>query len=249
MKKALACSLALLFLSACGDTNSKDTTVDPTASPSPTAAPEPTATPQPGESPEPTPTPTPDFGEKGACITPVSPAAEVTVTEGPACLICDVETPEAITTLNRQDSARLSMSLGLVPESGLSDLAVTVSLGEAQQPVADQGADAGQPGFLVSFPDVSLLTAAIAPVLNVDALANGEIVETATYGFGFFDRLVLGLVGVDINNAQVYLPVEATAPYDALRLSLTGGLATVLLNVDVHAACVAGVGGSISGDF
>ena len=75
------------------------------------------------------------------------------------------------------------------------------------------------------------------------------MVESSAYGFGFGDGFALGSVLQEINNAEVYLPVTATQSYDAIRLSLTGTVLNTLLDVDVVAACVDGVGGSISGDF
>ena len=281
MNKALLLLATLLGVSACGDSSpSRSGQVNndlggssppPSSSPAPTASPTASATPQatvaptsaptaspvvsasPPPSPNPVPTPLPEFGDKGACLVPVSPTTQATVDTGPACLVCNVTNAEAVTSANPDDVAEVTVSLGVIPQGGFADLALTVALEAEQDPTLEPADSASplpdKPGFLVSFPDPNLLTLGVAPVLTVDALKDGESVATDSYGFGFFDALAVGLIGLDINNAQVYLPTTAGQPYDSVRLSVTGGLATALLNLNVHAACIAGVGGSISGDF
>lgn len=266
MKKVIGLAVLALTISACDDSDSSSSDATPTPTPTPGASPEPTASPDPSASPTatPSPTPTPDYGEKGACLTPVNTDATTAVATGMGCVACGVSEPDAVVTASLEDVATMSATLSLLPAGGESDVALEVALGSTLDPTKplseavtdEQGnvieeavAAPDAPGFVISFPDPSILAAGVLPELVVETLSGGEVVESSAYGFGFGDGFALGSVLQEINNAEVYLPVTATQSYDAIRLSLTGTVLNTLLDVDVVAACVDGVGGSISGDF
>lgn len=206
----------------------------------------------------------PDFGNKGACLAPVDASFATTSVEvGAACPGCTIDNPDGVLNPDLADAAALYAFLAALPVGGAADLSLSVNLGQVldpsvvPQPEEDlaEGEEAPllfapeAPGFTVSFPDVAAVSAGVLPDLTVETLLNGEVVDTTFYGFGFFDSLAVASFLQDINNAEVYLPVAATAPYDAIRLSLTGIVANLSLNLNAHAACTFGVGGSISGDF
>lgn len=262
MKKVIGLAILALTISACDDSDSSsaDATPSPTPTPTPGTSPEPSASP----TATPTPTPDPDYGEKGACLVPVSTTATTTVATGMGCVVCDVSEPDAVVTASQEDVATMSATLSVLPAGGESDVSLEVALGSTFDPTMPQSEEVtdelgnvtqeavpapDSPGFVVSFPDPSILSAGVLPELLVETLSGGEVVESSSYGFGFGDGFALGTLLLDINNAEVYLPVTATQSYDAIRLSLTGTVLSTLLDVNLHAACVTGVGGSISGDF
>ncbi len=268
MKKIIGLAVLALTVSACDDSDSSSSAASPSPTPTPTATPGASPSPSPDPSASPSPTPTPDFGEKGACLVPVSPAATTSVATGMGCVACGVSNPGAVTTLVQDDQATMSATLSILPAAGQSDVSLEVSLLLEQDPTVipmseeetDENGNVTQeampigpapdsPGFVVSFPDPSILSAGVLPELLIETLSEGEVVESSSFGFGFGDGFALGSILQDINNAQVYLPVQATLKYDAIRLSLTGTVLNTLLDVNVHAACINGVGGSISGDF
>lgn len=266
MKKVIGLAILALTISACDDSDSSSSDATPSPSPTPDTTPAPTTSPDPSASPTatPTPTPDPDYGEKGACLVPVDTDATTSVATGMGCVACGVSEPDAVVTASLEDVATMSATLSLFPVGGESDVALEVALGKTLDPtmvlseeVTDEQGVVTQeavpapnsPGFVVSFPDPSILSAGVLPELLIETLSGGEVLESSSYGFGFGDGFALGTLLLDINNAEVYLPVTATQSYDAIRLSLTGTVLNTLLDVDVHAACVNGVGGSISGDF
>lgn len=229
-------------------------TMAPSAAPSPSATPTmaPSATPSPSVAPTATPTPTPTPGEAGRLDQPVPGGSTVTVTAELNCLECDV--PESERNLiidgDQNSFATATVSLGLL--TGLvsdAELAVTVNLPTPITPTLAKNSAPERPGFLVSFPDVTLLSLALLPELEVRTLLDGDEVDSRVYGFGFFNSIALGTILQDINNAAVYLPVDATGPYNAVQLRLRSTIANALLSVNIHEAGLAGVGGSISGDF
>lgn len=202
----------------------------------------------------------PDFGNKGACLTPVDPALATVATEtGAGCISCSVEGAEAVLAPSEEEAAALTafVQAPLAADSGVSvvvslpevaDPAVTPAGGDPDAPLEERQFPPSMPGFTVSFPDAAA-AAGVLPDLTVETLLAGSVVDTTFYAFGFFDSIAVGTFLQDINNATVYLPVEATAPYDAMRLTLSGVAANVMLSVNAHNACTFGVGGSISGDF
>lgn len=269
MKKVIGLAVLALAISACDDSDSSSSAASPSPTPTATPGTSPSPSPSPDPSATPTPTPTPtDYGEKGACLVPVSPTATTAVATGMGCLNCSVSEPGAVTTLNQDDAATMSAFLSLLPVGGQSDVSLRVNLaleqdpnvipmteeelddeGNVVTPSVPLGPAPNTPGFVVSFPDPTIIAAGILPELLIETLKGDEVVENAAFGFGFGDGFALGSVLQEINNAEVYLPVQATQPYDAIRLSLTGTVLNLLIDVNVHDACINGVGGSISGDF
>ncbi len=218
----------------------------------PTTAPAPSATPSPSASPAPTPTP----GLAGRVDLSVPAGSSVVVTAGQTCILCDVTNKDSVLDPDWANFATASLQVGLLAAGGFGDLTVQVNLPQVIDPsVPLPNASGGttlpsNAGFVVSFPDPSLLSLSVLPSIEI-AVLNGDAVvgDVASYGYGFFESLALGSVVQDINNARVYLGTAATGPYDAIRLTFTASLADVLLNVNLHQAAIAGVPGSIAGDF
>jgi hypothetical protein len=247
-----------LFLTACGgdsdDTPSTatDTVTDSADQPNNQAA-----------EPTPAPTPTPPPGQAGQLNlgVPTDASPEVTVTTGPGCLLCNVDTPEAVIDGNTDSSALAALNVALLGGGLDSAVSITVDLGTTVDPTVALPLDPedelsatlnpDQPGFVISFPDVQLVSLSVLPTITIEALSGGEVVGTpASYGYGFFEFLALGIVGFDINNAQVFLSVEdVDTEYDALRISFTSALVDLLINVNVHEVGIHGFNGSIAGDF
>lgn len=202
----------------------------------------------------------PDFGNKGACLAPVDPDLATVATEtGAGCISCSVDAADAVLAPSEEESATLTafVQAPLAADSGVSvvvtlpevaDPAVTPEGDDPTAPLEDRLFAPSMPGFSVSFPDAAAAVG-VLPDLTVETLLGGTVVDSVFYAFGFFDSIAVGTFLQDINNAVVYLPVAATAPYDSMRLTLSGVAANVQLSVNAHNACTFGVGGSISGDF
>lgn len=270
MKKIIGLAVLALTVSACDDSDSSSSAASPSPTPTPTATPgaSPSPSPDPSASPSPTPTPTPvDYGRKGKCLELVNEARATTQsTADLGCPSCGVTNEAGVLDMDPDNFAVMSTDLSLLGAGGMSAVSLTVNLAEVLDPNVEPteinednvetviGLAPAQPGFTVSFPTPALAGLAIAPTLTVETLNNGESVEFADYPFGFSSALALGsilngLVLDEINDAQVYLPVEATEPYDQIRITLNAELASLLLSVNLHNACVAGESGDIDGDF
>ena len=250
-----------LGLSACNsDKNDSRAEATPTPAPSASPSPAPTATPTPTPAPTPAPAPTPPPGEAGQLNAPVPVGATIESNAGFGCPACSVSNLEAILDPDPDNFATASVNVALLGTGGQSDLDVIVTLPSPLDPAAELPLNPNdpsspvfardEPGYVISFPDPTLLTLSLAPTIELTTLLDGVVVDGPEfYGFGFFDSLALGTPLQDINNARVFLGVPATAPYDAVRLAIYGAAADLLLNIDIHQVGVDGFTGSVSGDF
>lgn len=187
-----------------------------------------------------------DVGNAGRCDGRLgSGAGTASGNVGAGCLGCSVTDPANVLSADGNDFATISAAVGLLPVGGLSSVGIDVQLNSAVTPV-DRN-----PGFVISFQDVPTLSVGALPDLTISTLSGGNVVDSETYPFGVLqDSIALGALGLlDINNAEVFLGVPATAQYDGLRVELSGLVANALVNIDVHDVCTDGVSGSISGDF
>lgn len=231
----------------------------PSATPIPTGSPNPSVTPAPSASPDPsaTPAPTPTPGLAGRVDSGVPAGSTVVVEPGSTCLVCTVSNETAVLDPDWENFATASLQVGaLAAIGGLGELVVTVNLPQSIDPtVAVPAANGGttlpdNAGFVVSFPDSTLASLSVLPTIEIAVLLDGEVVgDVTSYGYGFFESLALGTVLQDINNARVYLGNEASGPYNAIRLTFTASIADLLLNINLHQVAIAGVAGSIAGDF
>lgn len=249
-------SVSLLLTACGGDSNDNSSAADDTVTDA-------ADTPDQAAEPTPAPTPTPPPGQAGQLNLglPTAGSPEVTVTTGPGCLLCNVETPEAVIDGNTDSSALAALNVALLGGGLDSAVSITVDLGTSVDPTVALPLDPedelsatlnpDQPGFVISFPDVQLVSLSVLPTVTIEALKDGEVVGTpGSYGYGFFEFLALGIVGFDINNAQVFLSVEGVdTDYDALRISFSSALIDLLINVNVHEVGIHGFTGSIAGEF
>jgi len=222
-------------------------TTAPSASPAPTISPEPSATP----TPEPTPTP----GLAGRVDSGVPEGASVVVDLGANCLACSVENKDNILLADWDQFATAQLQVGLLDIVGLDEVMVTVNLAQPIDPAVAITTPTGGSvlpnlaGFVISFVDSPLVTLSVLPTIEIATLNAGTVVgDVDTYGFGLFDIIGIGTLFGETNNARVYLGTDATAPYDAIRLTLTASVADLLLGINLHQVAVAGVTGSISGE-
>lgn len=222
-------------------------TLVPTTSPAPTATPLPTASP----TPEPTPTP----GLAGRVDSGVPEGASVLVNLGDSCLSCDVVNKDNVLIADWEQFATAQLQVGLLAAGGFGEITVTVNLAQPIDPALEITSPAGNAvlpdlaGFVVSFEDSPFITLSVLPTIEIAVLNGGTVVgDVRNYGFGLFDLIGIGTLFGETNNARVYLGTEATAPYDAIRLTLTASVADLLLGINLHQVAVAGVTGSISGD-
>ena len=184
-------------------------------------------------------------GAAGRCDSRLSASnASASVVLGAGCVGCTVVDEANVLTPAIDDLAVVSTALSLLPVGGQSNVGIDVTLNGAQA-----GTDTN-PGFIVSFPDVSTLSLGVAPSIQVSTLTAGVVVDSETYNFGILGNTVgIGALGlVDINNAEVFIGVPATTAYDGLRFEIGGVVANALLTVNVYGACTDGVSGSLDGD-
>lgn len=253
-----------LSLGACNDDNSSPSTaVTPSPTPGLIAS---TPTPAPTVTPAPAPTAPPAEVEKGQVNLLLSPSvATISSSAGTGCVMCGVTNLEGALDPDPDNFATANLDVALLNALGSqvdmgAEITISVSLAGPVNPAVPLAVEPGnpasariepnQPGFVISFPDISTLSLSLAPAVEVSALSGGEVVAgPESYGFGFFDALVLATPLQDINNAQVFLGVPADASYDEIRMTLSGALVDVFLPVNVHQSVLQGFTGSISGDF
>lgn len=161
----------------------------------------------------------------------------------PLCVACSVTDVDNVLTPAFDDFAVVTANVGALDALPVgSNIGIDVAYPQLR--TANNN-----PGFIVSFPDADLLALGVAPDLTVSTVPGGEVLESASYGFGFFDTIALDTPLQDINNAHVIIGVAATQDYDGIRFKLTNLVANALLSIDVFGACGDGIKGSISGDF
>lgn len=187
------------------------------------------------------------FGNAGQGFSPIGAGAATAVEDiGAGCVGCTVTMPEAVLSGSTDgDPAIISSSLAVLPVGGVSSVGIRVDLNGQQTPTNRN------PGFAVSFPDVSALSVGALPDLSIETLLDGVVQDSQSYPFGIVGDSVAiaGLNLLDVNNAIVFLGVETSQPYDALRITLGGVAANALIDINVHQAYLDGVSGSVSGDF
>ncbi|MGJ8670393.1 MAG: hypothetical protein ACSHXK_12945 [Oceanococcus sp.] len=184
-------------------------------------------------------------GAAGECQNRLADAAGAAAAiTTPLCLGCGVADEGNVLTADTDDLAVVTAAVGALPLTGQASVGIDVTLAGAQA-----GTDTN-PGFIVSFPDVSALSAGVLPDLTVSTVTAGEVVDSETYAFGILQNsIALGALGlIDINNAEVFIGVPATTAYDGLRIELTGLVANALIDVNVHGVCTDGISGSLAGD-
>lgn len=186
--------------------------------------------------------------------------ATISQSAGPGCLVCSVDNVDGVLDVDPEQFATAHLSLGLLGAGIDSDLSVTVELGTTVDPALEVALDPmdensemvspSTPGFVISFPDVTLVSLSLLPSIGIETLKDGEVVnDPQYYAFGIAEFLALGIVGIDINNARVFLGAPASEPYDAIRLSLSGAVVDLLMNLNIHQVGLNGQIGSIEGDF
>ena len=158
-------------------------------------------------------------------------APEVTITSAraPLCLFCTVENPGNVIDASDATAANLYLPVGLL--GPLGSVSVTVkSASDAAAPLP-----AGQVGFLVSQPTNAVAVAEVLSQFVVETLdAEGEVIESSS---DLPDLLRLDLLGLNVlGSREGVISFPATQPYNSLRLTF-GGVATVLSQVSVNAAC------------
>lgn len=245
LRPAAALTLGLLLV-ACGDNSNSSTDVADTQSRGTADTTAPAPTPPPGNA-----------GQINLIVD--SELATATWAAGAGCLACNVNNPEGVLDPNPENFATMTVNLATLGAGIDSSLGLSVNFARTVYPSVEVPLDANDPesavlpanmpGFVVSFPDVQVASASVSPLITIEALAGEEVVAETTYAFGLGDSLAVGLVFVDINNAAVYLGTEANAPYDSIRISMSGVLADALINLDVLQAGLHGFSGSVSGDF
>ncbi len=246
-----AIASAAVLSSACSEDSNKNSRADdPT--PTPTVAPAPTAPPAEVEK-----------GQVNILLTANSATASSAA--GTGCVSCGVENLDAILDADPDNFATANLDVALLNALGSqvdmgAQLQVSAKLANAVDPGVPLPLDANdpfsaelppsKPGFVISFPDVSSLTVSLFPTVDIEVLREGEVVGgPQSYGFGFFDAIVVATPLQDINNARVYLGVDANEPYDEIRLTLSGSVADLFIPLNIHQTALHGFAGSIAGDF
>jgi len=195
-----------------------------------------------------------------------SSMATASSSSGTGCVICGVTNLDAILDPNPDNFATANVDVALLNALGEqvdmgAELIVSASLNSLVDPTVEAPIDPtdptspllarSQPGFVISFPDVNLLALSVMPTISISTLREGAVVGgPRDYGFGVFDFLAAATVLQDINNAQVFVGVDAgDEPYDEIRFTVSGTIVDVFVPINIHQTALHGFPGSISGDF
>lgn len=147
------------------------------------------------------------------------------------CLLCSATNLPNVIDPVTTNSAGISVPIGLLG-AGVS---VTVS----NAPSANDFTG-GVPGFLVSEPTGRVLQAEVLSQITVQTLLNGEVQQGSDELDLQVDLLGIPVTGED--NEVSLITLNATQPYDAVRLSFSSGVLSLglqnqLENVNVLQAC------------
>jgi hypothetical protein len=165
------------------------------------------------------------------CVDPLlaSNGASTSIATSLNCIGCQVNNPNAVIDGTVATAARISVPLALL--GGTASLTVNSGSG-ASQPAPSR------PGFILRTPQTALLELNLLGALTLSTLAGGEVQENNVQ-FSLLDLDLLGIVDLGLAGSPDGLSaivIEATQPFDAIRLQLFSLLGLVI-NVDVAGAC------------
>jgi hypothetical protein len=167
----------------------------------------------------------------GACVSPLlaSGGATIATDKGALCLACSVDNPEFIIDDDALTYGRINATVSLLDLLGLGFINITVS--------SPTVIPAGQPaGFLIGRPINDLLTAEVLSQSTVSTLLSGVEQESFSDDGDFLRLELLGTRLIGIGDEILATPAT-TKSFDALRLTFSPTLASVLSQLYVFQAC------------
>ncbi|MGH8447592.1 MAG: Ig-like domain-containing protein [Solimonas sp.] len=154
--------------------------------------------------------------------------ATATVAASGLCLGCIVDDENKIIDTDSTNFANMVASVGLLG----GNVSVTVKAADGVTFPATETAHRIT-GFVIGRPANQLLSAELLSQLQVSTVLAGTVQETSS-SLNVLRLTLLGLLG---SNAQALLTMEATKPYDAIRLTFNSGVLTALSSTQVYSAC------------
>ncbi|NKF23972.1 Ig-like domain-containing protein [Solimonas marina] len=113
------------------------------------------------------------------------------------------------------------------------DISLTVTAADGMQYDASTDAPATT-GFIIARPANQLLSAELLDTITVSTLMDGSVVESGTADSNLLRLTLLGQLG---DNELALVTINATQPYDAIKLTLSSGLLSALTTTQIYSAC------------